>query len=258
MRTVLATGIVVGLAVACGTAASATTGRAASHMRERVAAGGDTKDLSGHRWRHRVQVDGAGGRDRVVIVGGKDLRVNGIGGTGHITVSVRLHGTHRRASKRVDLSYYNSPHKHWTPWYGATNLDRVTGKELLVGSTSGAHTQVFTALTYRAGALRKLHAPGGKHSYWSVNSSYGTGNEGWRCTREGVESRSVYPKNRHHTRFRVVRDKYKYGSGHWTRTDHAAATVPSGRHGSPPKSTRHYASFACAGLPNAFQAGGSA
>jgi hypothetical protein len=171
---------------------------------------------------------------------------------------VRPHGTHRTVSKRLHLSYYYSPRKHWTPWYGATHLDPVSGKELLVGSTSGAHTQVFTVLTYRQGALRKLHAPGGKHSYWSVNSSYGTGSEGWLCTSGGVESRAVYPTNRHHTRFRVVRDKYAYGSGHWTRTDHVAATVAASRHHNPPKATRHYASFACPGLANAFRAGGSA
>jgi hypothetical protein len=128
----------------------------------------------------------------------------------------------------------------------------VVGKELLIGSTSGAHTQVFTALTYRDGALRKLPAPGGKHLSWDVNSSYGTGSEGWLCTRGAVESRAVYPNNIHRRRFRIVRDKYTYSSGQWARTSHYATTVAANSRGNPPKYTDQYWRFACPGLPNAF------
>ena len=252
MRMILTVAAAVAVAMGSVGGVGATPIRVPSNTAVTVSGAGQTKSLAGHRWRYQAQVDGVGGLDRIVIVGSKDLHLNDIGGSGHITVSVRLAGTRRVASKRLDLSDYYSPQKHWTPWYGATQLDHGFGKELLIGSTSGAHTQVFTALTYRDGKLRKLGAPGGKYASWGVNSSYGTGNEGWRCTSDGVESRAVYPNNIHRRRFHIVRDKYAYRSGRWSRTGHYATTVAANNHGNPPTYTDNYFRFACPGLPNAF------
>jgi hypothetical protein len=213
--------------------------------------------LAGHKWHYHAQIDGKRGVDRIVIVGGKDLALNkygpGSGGSGHFTVHVRLAGTTRTVSSRQSLFGYISPLKHWTPWFGATNLDHRSGKEILVGFTTGAHTQGFTALTYRDGRLSVLPAPGpGGSTGWEVNSSYGTGSEGWLCTSKGVEARSVYPTSSSHKHFRIVRNRSVYRSTRWVRTHHFARTVAANSKGNPPGYTDGYARFACPGLPNAF------
>jgi hypothetical protein len=254
MRTIVAATSVAGLLVAgCGGAAQATTTHRLATSGTGGRFNGQVTSLAGHRWHYRAQVDGVGDSDRITVVGGKDLRLTDLGGSGHVTVRVHLAGTVRTVSRRLRLSYYYSPRKRWTPWYGAAQLDHRSGRELLLGSTTGAHTQVFTVLTYRDGALRNLPAPAGlPHApvaQWSVNSSAGTGSEGWRCTNTGVESRAVYPGSVHRHRFHIVRNKYVFGSAGWTRTHHYAATVTS-RY--PPKSTDGYAEFACRGLPPAF------
>lgn len=211
-----------------------------------------TTRLAGHGWHYRAQVDGIGRADRITMTGGHDLRTSKVGGTGHFLLRVHLAGSSNLLSSRQRVDYYYSSRKPWTPWYGASDLDRRPGKELLVGFTSGAHTQIYTALTDRGGSLVKLKAPGnGKYSFWGVNSSYGTGSEGWKCTTAGVESRSVYPNSRH-TRFHIARDRYVFRAGSWVRTHRVARTVDADASGSPPKYTDHYASFDCPGLPDAF------
>src|SRR3954471_16385493 len=93
-----------------------------------------TTSLAGHRWRHTVQVDGKGGRDAVVIIGGKDLTLDSFNqGTGHISIRVHLANTRRTLSASRQVFGYLSVRRPWTPWLGATNLDHRGGKELLLG-----------------------------------------------------------------------------------------------------------------------------
>jgi hypothetical protein len=211
--------------------------------------------LAGHHWTYKEQIDGKGGVDRVVIDAGKDLTLNqfgpGSGGNGHFTVHVHLAGTTRTVSARQELGGYLSPRKSWTPFYGATNLNETPGKEILVGFSTGAHTQTFTALAFTAGHLSVLPAPGPVGSAWLVNSSFGTGSDGWLCTSNGVQSRSVIPANTAQTRFRVVRNTYVYRSKGWVRTHHFGQTVKAKAKGVPPKYTDSYPNFACPGLPKA-------
>jgi hypothetical protein len=206
---------------------------------------GDTS-LSGRHWRHRVQVDGKAGRDAVVIIGGQDLTLDSFDmGIGHISVHVHLANSQRTLSSRQSLSYLSvlSP---WTPWLGATNLDHRGGKEILVGFTTGAHSEFFTVLNDRAGRLRALKAPAG--TSWGVNSSFGTGSSGWRCTRTGVESRSVFPGGGSPT-YRIVRNRYVWRTSRWVRKSHVVHTVAADAQGNPPAFTDDYPRFLCPGLP---------
>ncbi|MDX6301196.1 MAG: hypothetical protein QOF53_2410 [Nocardioidaceae bacterium] len=219
----------------------------ASHaVSGRTARAPSVTSLAGHRWRHRVQVDGRAGRDAVVIVGGKDLALDSFGsGLGHISIRVHLANRRRIASSRQVLGYLSVRHP-WTPWLGATNLNHRGGKELLLGFSTGAHTQSFTVLTYRGGRLRGLRAPAG--TSWVVNSSFGTGSFGWRCTSAGVESRSVFPGGGSPT-YRIVRNHYSWRAGGWVRTSHFGRTVPADAQGNPPASTNQYPRLLCRGLP---------
>ncbi len=164
-----------------------------------------TTSLAGHRWRHRVQVDGQAGQDAVVLIGGKDLKLDSFGnGIGHVLVRVHLANSRRTLSSRQFMTYL-SVRKPWTPWLGAASLDHRGGKEIMVGFSTGAHSQFFTVLNDQAGRLRELAAPA--RTSWGANSSFGTGNFGWRCTSTGVESRSVFPGGGSPT-YRIVRNRY--------------------------------------------------
>jgi hypothetical protein len=216
-----------------------------------AAAGGPARaqavtSLAGHHWRHRVQVDGKARRDAVVMIGGKDLELDSFGnGIGHVLVRVHLSNGRRTLSSRQFLGYV-SVRRPWTPWLGATNLDHRGGKEIVLGFSTGAHSQFFTVLHYRAGRLRVLKAPA--RSSWGVNSSFGTGSSGWRCTRAGVESRSVFPGGGSPT-YRIVRNRYVWRTGRWVRTRHVAKTVAADAQGNPPASTNDYPRFICPRLP---------
>jgi hypothetical protein len=193
-----------------------------------------------------VQVDAKAGRDSVVLIGGKDLKLDSFGnGIGHVVVRVHLTNSRRILSSRQFLTYL-SVRKPWTPWLGATNLDHRGGKEMLLGFSTGAHSQFFTVLHDRAGRLRELRAPAG--SSWGVNSSFGTGSSGWRCTSTGVESRSVFPGGGSPT-YRIVRNRYVWRMGRWVRKSHVAKTVAADAQGNPPASTNDYPRFICPGLP---------
>jgi hypothetical protein len=235
--------LVTALAAGSVVLAAVPTSHAAAEVPTRADA---VTSLAGHHWRHHVQVDGKSGPDPVVIIGGKDLELNSAKiGTGHILVRVHLTNSPRVVSSRQFLSY-GSVSSPWTPWLGATNLDHRGGRELVLGFSTGAHSQFFTVLNYRAGRLRALRAPA--HLSWGVNSSFGTGSFGWRCTSKGVESRSVFPGGGSPT-YRVVRNRYVWGAGRWVRTSHVGRTVPADAQGNPPAYTDDYPRFICPGLP---------
>ena len=197
-----------------------------------------------HRWVHHVDVDGDGARDRVVLVRGDDISVDHRTGSGHFRVRVHL-ASGNVVSKRMSVSYYyDGTGDHWSPWFGATQIDHVDGRDLVVGSTSGAHTQVYNVVAYRPGKLVKVISPGsGPEDGWTVNSSAGTGSWGWRCTKQGMQSRLVYPRG-DGSRSTIDRARYLY-DGSWQRTKHVHYTVDGG----PPAYTNDYATFACNGLP---------
>ncbi len=114
-----------------------------------------------------VDVDGNGTRDAVGLT-----RLGRDGGpNGSLVVRVKL-GAHRIVKARRQLTYWNGP-----VFQGAAFLDGRKGRELVVGHTMGAHTQLFRALTWRKGRLVDLPAPGGGLNWyidgaWSINIGF--------------------------------------------------------------------------------------
>lgn len=239
VRTAALVTLVTVVAASLPASASATTTRGTAADRS----------LAGRHWHYRAQVDGRKGPDRIDVAAGSDLHLDAYGfGSGHVTVTVRLAGRHKTVRSRQFLDYL-SVRSPWTPYLGATNLDKRGGKEILMGFSTGAHAQLFTALTYRGGHLRVLKAPGGT-PYWMVNSSYGTGSQGWRCTAHGVQARSVMPLDSAGKHYRIVVNGYRRSGTHWRRVSHTARTV-AGVGGQPPTSTDTFPELVCAGVPHA-------
>lgn len=201
------------------------------------------------RWHYHADVDGNGTPDRVVLQSGRDLKVRDGWGSGHYWLRVHL-DSGRTVVRRMSVSYYVVVSGRWTPWYGKTQLDQRPGKELVLGRTSGAHSDVYSAVTYRGGQLHVLRAPdafGQPQQGWLVNASYGTGLQGWRCTPTGVRSRSALPAPKHH-RYRFEKRSYVWHHG-WQLADVSAGHVKAGPHGQAPRELAGYATFACPGLP---------
>jgi len=204
-----------------------------------------TAASSAHSWSYRAQVDGVGGRDAITITTLPGFKINRFGqGSGQVKVHVDFDGG-AFAEVGFDLYGYVSVRRPWTPWLGATDLDHRPGKEIIVGFTTGAHAQTFSAYAYREGQLVGLSSPLGDD--WFVNSSFGTGSSGWRCTRQGVEVRAVSAAVRGHVR--ITRSRYELQPSRWVRTAHHVRKAPVDAHGNPPASTNRYPTFACRGLP---------
>ena len=203
------------------------------------------RSLAGEQWHYRAQIDGRGGKDRITITAQPGFTLDDGWGMGQVLVHVDFAGGRGFAETWQDVSYY-SVRTPWTPWLGATNLDRRGGREILLGFSTGAHAQSFIAYAYRSdGELLTLRAPHRSES-WLVNSSYGTGTSGWKCTRRGVQARAVSGGSGPTATVRLV--SYAMGrKGEWRRTKRVVRTVKLGADGSPAALT--YAAFACPGLP---------
>jgi hypothetical protein len=234
---------VVLLTAAWVTPAAASPDRGAAHQ---------VRHLAGHTWHYRAQIDGHGAGDRIVIVGGKDLTLGKFQpdeGLGHFFVRVHVAGSTHTVSSRQSMSYV-SVRKPWTPWLGATALDRRGGKEMLVGFSTGTE-QLFTALSYQHGRLAVLPSPFG--SSWSAGEVSYNDFGGWLCTGTGVEQRAVSPTNGSNKHYRIVHARYAYRSGAWVRTHRDVRTVAANPQGLPPKYTDKFAGFDCPGLPKAIR-----
>jgi len=206
-----------------------------------------TRSLAGEQWHYRAQVDGRDGKDRITITAQPGFTLDNGFGLGQVLLHVELAGHRGFAETTQDVSYY-SVRTPWTPWLGATNLDRAGGKEIVLGFSTGAHAQGFTAYAFRSdGELLTFRAPRRDES-WFVNSSYGTGTSGWRCTRRGVQARAVSASGGPTARVKVI--SYVMGrNGEWRRTKRAVRTVEVDARGNPPAYTARFARFACPGLP---------
>lgn len=213
---------------------------------EPMAAG---RSLAGEQWHYRAQVDGRGGKDRITITAQPGFTLDNGFGLGQVLLHVDFAGHRGFAEAWQDVSYY-SVRTPWTPWLGATNLDRVGGKEIVLGFSTGAHAQGFIAYAYRSdGELLLFRAPRRSDS-WFVNSSWGTGTSGWKCTRRGVQARAVSASGGSTARAKVI--SYAMGgNGEWRRTKRVVRTVAVDSQGNPPAYTATFARFACPGLPKA-------
>ncbi len=141
-------------------------------------------------------------------------------------------------------------------WHYRAQVDGRGGRDRITitaqpGFSTGAHAQGFVAYTYRPdGELLTLRAPRRQES-WFVNSSFGTGTSGWKCTRRGVQARSIPAIAAiGGATIKVKRISYAMGrNGDWRRTKRAVRTVRVGSNGNPPAYLARYARFACPGLP---------
>jgi hypothetical protein len=70
-------------------------------------------------------------------------------------------------------------------WGGAAYVDDRPGVELLIGSMQGAHTPMYTMLTYRTGALVVEQSPSSLSRLWQVDAAYGDYLGWWRHRVDG-------------------------------------------------------------------------
>lgn len=154
-----ATGIVCTLAgVALLPAATfASAGADGTALDDKPMASG--RSVAGEQWHYRAQVDGRGGMDRITITAQPGFSLENGLGLGQVLLHVDFADDRGFAETWQDVSYY-SVRKPWTPWLGATNFDRRGGKEIVLGFSTGAHTQGFIAYAYRPdGELLTFRAP---------------------------------------------------------------------------------------------------
>lgn len=110
-----------------------------------------------------VDVNGDGRRD--------DIGVAGRGSAASKTVVVRVRvGPNRDDANRIVATRVPAPSWSGSPWQGASAIDGRPGAELVVGYTQGAHTAFYRSLTWRAGRLVTLGAPG-PGIFWVVDSA---------------------------------------------------------------------------------------
>ncbi len=141
----LTTLAVLASAVAGLTASAADAGPARGSGSASVA--GVCDGVPGCRVVARVDVNGDGSRDDIGLAAR---------GSGAARVVVRV----RTAPGRIASLQAAAGPWSGSRWQGAAHLDGRRGAELVVGDTQGAHTQYYRALTWRAGRLVTLGAPG--------------------------------------------------------------------------------------------------
>jgi hypothetical protein len=201
---------------------------------------------AGDTWHYRADIDGDGAQDAVTISALPGFTVNDYGqGQGQVLVHVDF-ASGGFAEAYVDSVDYYSVRSPWTPWLGASDLDHRPGKEIVIGTSTGAHAQLFAAYAFRQGELIELSSPLGGD--WMINSSFGTGSSGWHCTRHGVEVRAVSaPRS---GKVRVTLKSYVLRDSGWKRSGGHVRTVPVNAQGNPPAFTNAFPTFACKGLPH--------
>ena len=106
----------------------------------------------------RADVNGDGAEDAVAVAG------RGSGADREIIVRVKtgpglVVGTRRPA-----------PYWYGSLWQGTAGLDGRPGKEVVVGQSMGAHTQLYRALTWLDDRLVTLDAPGSAR-YWTIDGA---------------------------------------------------------------------------------------
>lgn len=188
-------------AVAAATAGS-LTGPAA------VAAPGVCAGLTGCRVVARVDVDGDGNRDPVGVAsrGAKGAE------KGAVIVRVMTSPGKITSVTRATEFWYGPPYQ------GAAAVDGRPGSEIFVGRLVGAHTETFRALTWRAGGLVDLDAPGRGH-FWMVEGAYSVVYGWWKVSSDpdGIVYRRVASRVRNSDTFRGRITKYRSTGDAWTR-----------------------------------------
>ncbi len=155
-----------------------------------------------------VDVDGNGTSDAVALA----RRGKNGGPKGFVYVRVKTASNHIAVARR-ELPYW-----YGRAWQGAARLDGRKGHDLVIGHTSGAHTQLFRALTWRAGKLVTLRAPGGE-SDWVVDGAYRISLGFLRRAGKpaGTLTRLAAERNGDSATFTGTATDYKWSAGAWKR-----------------------------------------
>lgn len=111
-------------------------------------------------------------------------------------------------------------------WGGASRVDGRAGAELLVGSAQGAHTPMYTMLTYRADKLVVEKSPSTLSTLWLVDAAYGD-YIGWRRHTLAYGALAMTEKiavrTDGTTRFTGHNETYAWTVNHWAHR----ATTPT-------------------------------
>lgn len=106
-------------------------------------------------------------------------------------------------------------------WGGAAHVDGKPGVELLVGSEQGAHTPMYTMLTYRSGGLRVEACPSPLSRLWLVDAAYGD-YVGWQRHRMSDGRVAITQRVAYRTegtdRFTGRDITYVWTADHWVQT----------------------------------------
>jgi len=114
-------------------------------------------------------------------------------------------------------------------WGGAARIDGPAGAELLVGSMQGAHTPMYTMLTYRHGALVVEASPSPLSQRWQIDAAWGD-YMGWARHIAGghaTMTQSIVFRAEDGDSFTGNRVTYVWDVDHWQRTARAAISFPS-------------------------------
>jgi len=111
-------------------------------------------------------------------------------------------------------------------WGGASRVDGRDGAELLVGSAQGAHTPMYTMLTYRADGLAVEKSPSSLSTLWQVDAAYGDYIGWWRHTlADGAlaMTQKIAVRTGETARFTGHNVTYVWSANNWTQR----ATTPT-------------------------------
>ncbi len=153
--------------------------------------------------------------------------VDGDGTRDVVALASRSAGTRRSVVVRVKTGpgrvvSVRRPAPYWPGrlWHGVARLDGRPGREVVVGYTAGAHTLLFRALTWRAGTLTTLGAPG-PGTAWAIDGALSV-SLGWQRTAGepvGTVRRryAVRTGNPASSPFRGTVTRYRWTAGGWDR-----------------------------------------
>ncbi len=117
-------------------------------------------------------------------------------------------------------------------WGGASSVDGIPGAELLVGSAQGAHTPMYTMLTYRPDGLRVERSPSPLSPLWLVDAAYGD-YIGWRRHHlpDGhvAMTQRIAFRTEGTNRFKGRDVTYVWSVDHWVRTTTAPTSYSTVR-----------------------------
>jgi hypothetical protein len=147
-------------------------------------------------------------------------------------VQIRVHtATGKLLVARVDVRLWFGG----GAWAGAARVDDHAGAELLVGSMQGAHTPMYTMLTYRGGRLVDEESPSPLSPLWQIDSADGDYMGWWRHTTAGgaiAMTQKIAVRIGTGDRFRGHDVTYVWSKDAWVRTSSSRTTYATGEQAS--------------------------